>query len=198
MSEPERSETAIADLIRSRRTINHFRDELPPYELILKGLELACWAPNHKLTQPWRFYLLGKETSQQIVELNAEMVAAKKGPESAQKKREKWSTIPGWLVVTSQRADDKLRDKENYAAVCCGIQNLSLFLWSEGIGMKWTTGPVTRCEGIYEILDIDSKQEEIVGVMWYGYPAASKETASKATRKPLSEMMKQLPWQPSK
>ncbi len=193
MPEPDQPATLIAEVIRSRRTTNQFLDEVPPNEVILKGLELACWAPNHKLTEPWRFYLLGRETSQRIVELNAEMIATKKGPEAAQKKREKWSSIPGWLVVTYQRANDELRDKENYAAVCCGIQNLSLFLWSEGIGMKWTTGPVTQCEGTYEILKLNREQEEIVGVMWYGYPANSKEMAPKASRKPLSEIMKQLP-----
>lgn len=179
----------VAKIIRDRRTINSFRIEVPPQDVILQAIELACWAPNHKLTEPWRYYLLGSETSQRIVELNAKLVEKSKGVEAAGKKRAKWSKIPGWLVVTSQRSDDKLRDQENYAAVCCAVQNLSLALWSVEIGMKWTTGPVTRDEGIYQILDLNREQEEIVGVMWYGYPAE----VPTMKRHPPDQFITQLP-----
>lgn len=171
MAKPEESQQVIAGLIRARRTIHTFRGEIPSDRIIEQALELACWAPNHKLTEPWRFYLLGRETSQQIVELNADLIATEKGDAAATSQREKWSAIPGWLVVTSERSVEALQDKENYAAVCCAVQNLSLFLWSHGIGMKWTTGPVTRHPGIYEILNLDPQQAGIVGVFWYGYPA---------------------------
>ncbi|MBT5020694.1 MAG: nitroreductase [Planctomicrobium sp.] len=179
----------VAKNIRDRRTINSFRSEVPPQETILHAIELACWAPNHKLTEPWRYYLLGSETFQRIVELNTKLVTASKGVEAAEKKREKWSQIPGWLVVTYQRSEDKLRDQENYAAVCCAIQNFSLSLWSAGIGMKWTTGPVTRDDGIYQILDLNREQEEIAGVLWYGYPA---EVPS-MKRHPPDQFITQLP-----
>lgn len=179
----------IAAVISSRRTINEFHEELPPSELLLQGLELACWAPNHKLTEPWRYYLLGRETSAQIVELNAAIIEQTQGAEAAQQKREKWSSIPGWLIVTFQRAEDDLRNRENYAAVCCAIQNLSLFLWSSGVGMKWTTGPVTRSPEIYQILNLDPTCEEIVGVMWYGYPKSIPPTK----RHPSTDFIKQLP-----
>ncbi len=186
---PNLNHHLISDVIRSRRTINQFAPEPVPTEIVLEGLELAIWAPNHKLTQPWRFYLLGQETSQRIVNLNADMVQESKGPEAAQKKRERWSTIPGWLVVTYQRSDDAIRDKEDYAAVCCAVQNLSLFLWDAGIGMKWTSGPVTRSDEIYEILNLDRKLEEIVGVMWYGYPTETPQMK----RRPAAEFVTQLP-----
>ena len=117
------------------------------------------------------------------------LVEQTKGELAATKKREKWSQIPGWLVITYTKAPDDLRDRENYAAVCCAIQNLSLTLWAQGVGMKWTTGPVTRDPGIYAILGIDPEREEIVGLMWYGYPA---ETPA-MKRHPSSEFISRLP-----
>lgn len=189
MSANSKTYQIVADNIRSRRTINSFRSEVPPQDVILEAIGLACWAPNHKLTEPWRYYLLGRETSQQIVELNAQLTERTKGEAAAEKKRQKWSQIPGWLVVTYQRCEDELRDRENYAAVCCALQNLSLALWSAGIGMKWTTGPVTRDDGIYDILNVDQQKEEIVGVMWYGYPAEAATTK----RLPIENFVSQFP-----
>ncbi|MGD8429667.1 MAG: nitroreductase [Ectothiorhodospiraceae bacterium] len=169
---PERA----AALIAGRRTINSFRPELPPRSLIRRGISLARWAPNHHLTEPWNFYLIGPRTRDGIVALNAELVAAGKGAEAAEAKRSRWSAIPGWLAVTCNRSDDGLRQREDYAACACAIQNLSLYLWSEGVGTKWTTGAVTREARFYDLLWIDPGQEEVVGLIWYGYPAESPRT----------------------
>lgn len=184
------SETSVAQLLRERRTINDFQAEVPPVESILQAVEVARWAPNHKMTEPWRFQILGPQTQAKIVDLNSELVAASKGVEAGEKKRERWSQIPGWLAVSSLIApDDELRTKENYAATCCAVQNLSLFLWSEGIGVKWTTGPVTRDPRAYEILGKSPEQEDIVGILWYGYP----EKVPQTRRHPVDEICTELP-----
>jgi len=184
------SETSVAQLLRERRTINDFKAEVPPMETILQAVEVARWAPNHKMTEPWRFQILGPQTQAKIVDLNSELVAASKGVEAGEKKRERWSRIPGWIAVSSLIAgDDELRTKENYAATCCAVQNLSLFLWSEGIGVKWTTGPVTRDPRVYEILGKSPEQEDIVGVLWYGYP----EKVPQTRRRPVNEICTELP-----
>ena len=64
-----------------------------------------------------------------------------------------------------------------------------LALWSKGIGTKWSTGDVTREPGFFELLGIDSKQERIVGLIWYGYPAVIPQQ----TRQPVSTFLKRLP-----
>ncbi|MEZ4702831.1 MAG: nitroreductase [Rhodothermales bacterium] len=180
---------ALASLIRARRTIHLYRPETPPVETILKALDLARWAPNHKLTEPWRFYLLGSQTAEAIVELNTEIVTAAKGPAAGAAKRARWLEMPGWLVVTCVRSTNPLRAKEDYAATCCAIQNAMLYLWNEGIGMKWASGDVIRDARFCEMLDIDPEAEEVVGLFWYGYPAESPETK----RKPLEDV---LQWRP--
>ena len=128
-------------LIRERRTIHDFTQTRCQQSLIRDALAAVCWAPNHHLTQPWRFYWIGDETREAIARLNATMVTQKKGEAAGEEKYQRWRTIPGWLVVTSARSDDDAQrwDREDYAATCCVIHNFSLLLWAQGIGVKWTT-----------------------------------------------------------
>jgi len=180
----------VAELIRSRRTIHEFLPQQPPpRELILRGIELARWAPNHLLTEPWRFYLLGPQTAAAIARLNAELVSRKQGPAAGQDKLERWLTIPGWLVVTCENSNDPIRAREDYAACCCAIQNFALYLWGEGIGVKWTTGAVTRKPQFYDLIWVDPAVETVVGLLWYGYPAEIPQTPRKA----LNEILVELP-----
>ncbi len=163
----------LADVIRGRRTIGAFRPELPPREVILAALDVARWAPNHKKTEPWHVVWLGPETQHAVIELNSRLVAAAKGPTEAESKRRKWAEVPGWLAVTCDLADDSLRREEDYAACCCLIQNLSLALWSAGIGTKWTTGDVTRHPELFDLIGIDALRQRVVGLIWFGYPAVT-------------------------
>ena len=176
-------------LIRERRTIHDFAQDPVPAELIHDALAAACWAPNHHLTQPWRFYRIGDETREAIARLNATMVTQKKGEAAGEEKYQRWRTIPGWLVVTSARSDDEQRDLEDYAATCCVIHNFSLLLWAQGVGVKWTTGAVTRSEEFYDLTWIDPHAERVVGLVWYGKPAEIPMTARSA----LDEVMVSLP-----
>ena len=183
------SSDIVAEVIRNRRSINFFKPEPPPTAIINKALDLARWAPNHHLTEPWRFYLLGRQTATAIAELNAEMIAAKKGAAAAEEKRQRWLGMPGWLVVTQIKSDDAWQTREDYAACCCAVQNLMLYLWAEGIGTKWTTGPVTQAQAFYDLIWVDPAHEDVVGMLWYGYPAEIPVTP----RRPLAEVLVELP-----
>lgn len=180
---------AVARAISGRRSINRFQPQAPPRELVRRALELARWAPNHHLTEPWHFYLLGPETKQAVVEFNAELAATANGAAAGEAKRRRWAAIPGWLVVTCDQSADALRAREDYAACACAIHNLALYLWSEGIGVKWTTGAVTRERRFYDLLWIDPALETVVGLVWYGYPAE----APQSRRRPLEHSLVELP-----
>lgn len=189
MTRPESIPAAVAEVLRQRRTVNSFEPDLPQASIVDAALELATWAPNHKKTEPWRFLKLGPETSAAVVELNARLIAEKKGAEAAESKRRQWSRVPGWLVVTSPLSPDPLLQEEDYAACCCAIQNLSLALWSAGIGTKWSTGDVTRHPEFLRLLDLDATKVRVVGVIWYGYPQAIPQQ----TRTPVAEFIHTLP-----
>jgi len=181
---------SIDEIIRTRRTIHNFKPEpLPPVETLIQALESARWAPNHHMTEPWQFYVLGPETIERVIELNSRIIREKKGDKAAEKKYLRWSRMPGWLVISCDRSHDTIRQKEDYAACCCLVQNLMLSLWDAGIGMKWSTGDVIRDERFYDLLWIDKEVEEVIGIFWYGYPGEIPVTA----RKPVDQVLVKLP-----
>ena len=148
-----------------------FKPDRPDATIVLQALESALWAPNHKVTEPWRFYLLGPETAAKICQLNYEILLVDKGEAAAVNKLQRWLSFPGWLVITCKRSDGGLREREDYAACCCAAQNFMIHLWSEGIGSKWSTGRATRHHDFPSIVGFDPDEEFPVGLFWFGYPA---------------------------
>jgi len=189
LAERMKTAEAAAELIENRRTIHEFQPEPAPRELVMRAIEAARWAPNHHLSEPWHFYLLGRRTAEAIADLNAEMVAAARGPEAGEAKRARWRAMPGWLAVTCDRSDDEIRQREDYAACCCAVQNLSLYLWAAGVGTKWTTGAVTRSPEFYDLIWVDPECELLIGLFWYGYPTDIPRTP----RKGLDQILVALP-----
>ena len=179
----------FAEVIRGRRTIELFLQTEVPQSLVNEAIEAATWAPNHHVTEPWHFYVLGDETKERCLDLGRDIVTMKSGEKAGNFKRQSWSEKPGWLVVTCQRSDDELLQKEDYAACCAAVQNLTLYLWKAGVGSKWTTGDITRDSRFLGIVGIDETQAFVVGLIWYGYP---KMTPTQ-TRKDLCESLTEKP-----
>ena len=69
----------FARTLRGRRTIDQYIQMPVPDELVREAIEVATWAPNHFVTEPWQFILPGPETVERIVDLCAENVAIEKG-----------------------------------------------------------------------------------------------------------------------
>jgi nitroreductase len=160
----------LSEIIRGRRTINLFLQMPVPSELVREAIEVATWAPNHHVTEPWKFYVFGAETISRCLNLIRDIVTEKKDADAAAFKAKSWSEKPGWLLVTCCRSGDDLRQQEDYAACSAAVQNLLLYLWKAGVGSKWTTGAITRDPRFFDILGIDAEQEMVVGLVWYGYP----------------------------
>jgi nitroreductase len=160
----------FAEVLRGRRTIELFLQTPVPAHLLNEAIDAATWAPNHHLTEPWHFYALGSKTKEQCLDLCRDIVTAKKGEKAGAFKRQSWSEKPGWLVVTCERSEDELLQKEDYAACCAAVQNLMLYLWKAGVGSKWTTGDITRDPRFFDIVGIDEAESFVVALIWYGYP----------------------------
>jgi len=179
----------FGEVLRGRRTIELFLHTPVPAALVKEALEVATWAPNHHLTEPWIFYLLGKECVASCLELVRDIVTVKKDAKMGEFKAQSWSEKPGWLVVTCRKSDDEMTQREDYAACCAATQNFMLYLWKAGVGSKWTTGDITRDARFFDIVGINADDELVVGLIWYGYP---KLTPTQS-RKSLDEVLKQLP-----
>ncbi|MEL7449401.1 MAG: nitroreductase [Pseudomonadota bacterium] len=170
---PVADEQALAQLeacIRGRRTVVLFEDRPVPPALVERAVELASWAPNHHLTEPWHFHAIGAQTRTAMIELIRLNAEEARGPKVAVAKARRAEAVPGWLAVSCALAEKELTQQEDLAATACAIQNLSLYLWQAGVGMKWSTGAVTRDPRFYELLRIDANERTIVGLISYGYP----------------------------
>ncbi|MFK7887982.1 MAG: nitroreductase [Gammaproteobacteria bacterium] len=161
---------AVSDNLRERRTIALFEPRPVVERHITDAINLARWAPNHHVTQPWHFYLLGEKARDATLHWVEVIVGERANPEIGARKRAKWADVPGWVVVTCKRNSDALMQQEDYAACACAIQSFSLYLWQLGIGMKWSTGSITRDARYLDALGIDQEKEFVVGLISYGYP----------------------------
>jgi nitroreductase len=179
----------FARTLRGRRTINLYLHLPVPDKLIHEAIEVATWAPNHHVTEPWRFYTLGPETIARCVDLVRDMVSDKKGEKAGEFKANSWAEKPGWVVVTCQQSDDEALQQEDYGACCAAVQNLLLYLWKAGVGSKWTSGDITRDPRFFDIVGIDGQSEFVVGLIWYGYAKVTPEQQ----RRPLQEVLTSLP-----
>ena len=180
-SRKARTSKKVHDVLVGRRTINDFEETLPKnWEKALEqAITAATYAPNHKRTEPWRFHLLGPESIRKVCELNAALVTQKKGEKAGDKKLQRWLKMPGWLVVTCQKKEPDTNmlqptslAREDYAACCCAVQNLCLSLHAQGLGTKWTTGPVNFHPQFDAAIGLDAAEEYVVGTIWFGTPAA--------------------------
>lgn len=186
MSDPDgHNFVGIARILRERRTVHDFTEDSPPPEVISQAVDLARWAPNHHRTEPWHFYLLDRASGLRIADLNADIVTQKKGEKIAGIKHKRWAQMPGWMVVSCDIGDDEIRRREDYAACCCAVQNMAVYLWEQGIGMKWTTGEVTRDQRFFNLVGMDYDKVYAVGLFWYGYPASIPTQH----RKPVAEVL---------
>jgi len=183
----------VSEAIRTRRSVKQY--DAPPIapERIEPLLEAVCHAPNHRMTQPWEFYVLGPETQQVYAEVRAEMKSESVGDAAAaeavrQKVQRESLAIPRMVAVASHLAEDPVIREEDYAAIWMGIQNLLLLAWEEGIGAYIRTGPILEKRRLRSALGIPDDQR-IVAFIQLGYP---ERVPDPKPRTPASEKIRWL------
>ncbi len=157
--------------IMNRRTIKSFTmDPINPEEII-DLLNVAKWAPNHKLTEPWRFQLYtgaGKDIFAQAY-LDSQPKVDGEVSEKAERKAQYYRDIPIQLVIIMPEDSRQRRWDEDYGAVSAFIQNFQLAAWERGIGMIWRTNDWVYDPIFREAIGV-KPGEKIVGTMMIGYP----------------------------
>ena len=165
----------LFEAILGRRTIKDFTADAVPRAVLERALEAGIWAQNHRLTEPWRFTILGPETHRGLGEIYAHAQASKAEGETREKLRAdaagKIASKPQIVATSCVLAADESQREEDHAAVACAIQNIQLAAWALGLGMQWSTGKVIRLAETYRLLGIDPEKERIVGLLYFGFPA---------------------------
>ena len=165
--------TTVYEAIHNRRMNNEFTDAVPSREALLRMLDAAVWAPNHRLTNPWRFFVLekGGEKRTEVAQLAYGNLFARSGNhENADGSRQRVLDAPALIYVYSVPADSEEMTRENYAAACCAVQNLLLAAVAEGLAGDWSTGNTTRHPALAETLGGESDWT-MVGALFIGQPA---------------------------
>jgi nitroreductase len=166
---------SVYQALYGRRMAWKFKDEAVPGEAIQRMLEVAVWAPNHRLTEPWRVFVLEKESllRRKVAELAYDFVLEHTNlPGRALAARHKVLDPPVVIYVYCLPGPSEEAIRENYAAVCCAIQNISLAGVAEGLAVAWETGGAVRHPDLKEVLGAEPDWT-MVSMLSIGVPAES-------------------------
>ena len=171
--------TDVLETIRGRRSIREFSEREVTRSEIEEILAAAVQAPNHRMTQPWRFYVLGPESRAAYgAALGARKAKKVEDPVAAQavvdKVAKKHRSLPAMLAVAVIQDDDPEIRQEDYAATYMAIQNLSLAAHALGLGTHIKSGAVMDDARSREAVGV-GEGERIVATIEVGEPAATPE-----------------------
>jgi nitroreductase len=152
----------VEEAIRTRRTHKAYRPEPVDRELLEQILELARWAPNHNLTNPWRLRVIGPKALERLKE------AA--GAESAKK----LDRAPTLVVVSCALTGDPIQDEEDLHAAACAAYIVLLAGHNRGLATYWRTPDVLRTPEGRAAVGLP-ENERFVGLLHLGTPVQEQK-----------------------
>jgi nitroreductase len=167
------TQVSVYQALYGRRMAWKFQDEPVPREAIERMLDAAVWAPNHRLTEPWRFFVLekGSMARQKAADLAYEFALQRNNdPLRAERARQTVLEPPVLVYVYCVPGPNEEVTRENYAAVCCAVQNVCLAGVAEGLAVAWETGGPTRHPNLKETLGAEPDWTT-VAMLSIGVPA---------------------------
>ncbi len=168
----------IREAIESRRSIGRVKADPVPKEIVEEILESAVHAPNHKITEPWRFHVFTGKGRGELARARAELArlqAEAEGEEEeytagrVSRERKKAFRAPVVIAVISKGGRDEAETLENYAACAAAVQNMQLTAHALGLATIWRTGPVAYHPYMRGFFDLED-DDKIVAYLYLGYP----------------------------
>lgn len=158
--------------IRNRRTVKAFSGQAVDRDIVRDLIEAAAMAPNHRLTQPWRFAAVDAAGVARLVAAVqlppiCHAVEARKLPAIC----ERMARCGAIVQVTCQRSADAERQREDLAATAAAVQNLLLAATAQGLGSFWSTSPLMAHPETLRWFGADPAADEHVASVWLGVPA---------------------------
>ncbi len=177
--------------INQRTSVRRFRSDPVSRELIERLLDSAVRAPNHKLTEPWRFTVLTGPARDRFAEIRANHRLKRFSDPStaealtgADKVRREAREVPVYIVAMAAVNPDAITREEDYAAVMMAVANLMIAAESLGLGTFLKSGGVMQDPELLELAQVPDKCR-VVGLISLGYPA---ERDPPRRRKPAAEL----------
>ena len=151
----------VDEAIRSRRTHKAYRPEPVDRETLDELLDLARWAPNHHLTNPWRFRVLGPGA--------LERLKRAAGPEAATK----LDRAPTLVVCSCAVPDDEVQAEEDLHATAIAAYIVLLAAHARGLVGYWRTPGVLRTDEGRAAVGL-APEERFVALIHLGHPVQEK------------------------
>ncbi len=164
--------------IETRQSIGRVKQDPVPRELIERILESAVHAPNHRLTEPWRFHVFTGKGRGELARARAEIarLQAKAEGEDEEmaagrisRERKKAFRAPVVIAVICEAGRDEVESLENYAACAAAVQNMLLTAHALGLATMWRTGAVAYHDHMREFFGLD-EGDRMVAHLYIGYP----------------------------
>ena len=152
----------VADAIRSRRTHKAYGPEPVSREQLDELFELARWAPNHHMTNPWRFRVLGPEALATL--------KGAAGPDAAAK----LDRAPTLVVASVLESGDPIQEEEDLCAAAVASYIVLLGAHASGLAGYWRTPEVLRTPAGRAAAGVPGG-ERVLGLLHLGQPRQEKE-----------------------
>lgn len=186
------------ETILTRRSVPKVAEKRPSRSEIEALLEAGVRAPNHHLTEPWRFVVLtgaaldrlGEAMAERVREQHAEDPDLDKRVEVEKSRPRRAPVIIA--VVYTPSTNPKAIEVEDRYAIGAVMQNILLAAHASGLGAYLRTGPAAEYPGVQRHLGLQPP-EEIAGFIYVGYPAEDEERPMSA-RTPAGERTTWLGW----
>ncbi|MCL6454203.1 MAG: nitroreductase family protein [Alicyclobacillus sp.] len=158
----------VKEAIVGRRNVKQFKADEIERDQLLRWLDTARYAPNHRMVEPWQVVVVGPDAR------------------AALHHGANFGDAPVVLAFLSKTAEHPVDRDENIIATACFVQNFCLAAWSDGVGTRWTS--IGTKPGAREILQVPEGYEVVV-VLGVGYPA---EVPVAKERTPIAEKLREL------
>ena len=164
--------------IETRQSIGRVKQDPVPRELIERILESAVHAPNHRLTEPWRFHVFTGRGRGELARVRAEIARLQAEAEGEDeemaagritRERKKAFRAPVVIAVICEAGRDDVETLENYAACAAAVQNMQLTAHALGLATMWRTGAVTYHDHMREFFGLKG-DDRVVAHLYVGYP----------------------------
>jgi len=172
---------ALTELIRRRRSIKPVdMDSGREVDrmLLVELIENATWAPNHGLTEPWKFHVFQGASRADLVTILQQTYREITPPaEFREDKLKKMGENPLLAPVViacvmERNGGSKIPEIEEIEALACAVQNLQLSATAAGLGCYWSSPPLLEAALFREWLGLRS-EDRCMGLIYLGWPKAS-------------------------
>lgn len=171
------STKVLIELIKKRRTVHSYTEEQVPEELIMLALQNSLWAPNHKLTFPWKFKILNHEQRKTLADSAVKIKKQKEALSEIKENALRAKLESGGSAILFMRkktsGEPAQLVEEDRATIACSIYIFSLILQSAGYVSKWSTSGYLRKNEFMNDMGINSEDYEIDGMIFCGKPQGS-------------------------